>query len=78
MVWEAIKEDSTRIFIRCPDQMNSDDYEEVPKKELLPMYDTRNIFQQAGAPCHKSRLMTTFLDKAKICVLSDLLSQLQI
>ena len=34
------------------------------------MYDPRNIFQQDGAPCHKSRLMTTFSDKANICVIS--------
>ena len=34
-------------------------------------YELQNIFQQDGAPCHKSRLVTTLLDKAKICVLSD-------
>ena len=75
MVWGAIKEDGTRILIRCPDRMNSAAYEEVLKKGLLPVYEPQNIFQQDGAPCHKSRLVTTFLDKAKICVFSDWLAQ---
>ena len=70
MVCGAIKEDGTRILRRCPDLMNSAVYEEVLKKGLLTMYDPRNIFQQNGAPCHKSRWVTTFLDKANICVLS--------
>ena len=61
MVWKAIKEDGTRILIRCPDRMNSASYEDVLKKGLLPMYDPQNIFQQDGAPCHKSRLVTSFL-----------------
>ena len=34
---EAIKEDGSRILIRCPDQMNSDGYQ-VLKKGFLPTY----------------------------------------
>ena len=53
------------------DRMNSVGYEDVLKKGLLPIYETDNIFQQDGSPCHKSRLVTFFLDNSKICVLSD-------
>ena len=45
--------------------------EEVLKKGLMSIYDPWNLFQQDGAPCHKSRLVITFLDKGKTCVLSD-------
>ena len=71
MVWGAIKENGTRILIRCPDRMNSVGYEDVLKKGLLPIYEAHNIFQQDGAPCHKSRLVSSFLDKSMVCVLSD-------
>ena len=71
MVWGVIKEDGTRIPVRCPDRMNFAAYEEVLKKGLLLMYNPRNIFQQDKAPCHKSKLGTTFLDKEKICVFSE-------
>lgn len=71
MVWGAIKEDGTRVLIRCPDRVNSFAYKDVLSKGLLPIYGAQNIFQQDGAPCHKSRLVSSFLDKKKICVLSD-------
>ena len=53
MVWGAIKADGTRIFIRCPDRMNSIGYEEVLKKGLLPIYEVHNTFQQHGAPVNR-------------------------
>lgn len=71
MVWGAIKEDGTKILIRCPDRMNSIAYQDVLKKGLFPIYEPQNIFQQDGAPCHKSRLVSSFLDKSKICAISD-------
>jgi len=71
MVWSAIKEDGTRILIRCPDRIYSVGYEDVLKRGLLPIYEAHNIFQQDGAPCHKFILVTSFLDNSKICVLSD-------
>ena len=66
-----IKADGTRILIRCPDRMNSIEYEEVLKKGLLPIYKAYNTYQQDGALCHKSKIVSSFLDKATICVLSD-------
>lgn len=71
MVWGAIKGDGTRVLIRCPDRMNSEAYKDVLKRGLLPIYEAQNIFQQDGAPCHKSKMVSSFLDKKKICVLSD-------
>ena len=56
----VLKEDGTRILIQC--RMNSVEYENVLKRGLLPIYEIQNIFQQDGAPCHKSRLITSFLD----------------
>ena len=71
MVCGAIKEDRTRILIRCPDRMNLVRYEDVLKRDLLPIYKAHNIFQQDGASCHKSRLVTSFLNNSKICMLGD-------
>jgi len=70
MVSGAIKEDGTRVLLRCPDRMNSDAYKNVLKRGLLQIYEAQNIFQQDNAPCHKSKLVS-FLDLKKICVLSD-------
>ena len=66
MVWGAIKEDVTRILIGCPDRMNSTGYAEVFQKGFLPIYEQQNIFQQDGAPCHKSGFVSSFLDKSFI------------
>ena len=71
MVWGAIKEDGTRILIRCPDRMNSAGYAEVLQKGLFPIYEQQNIFQQDGSPCHKSGFVSSYLDKKLICILCD-------
>ena len=44
MVWGAIKEDGTKIFIRCPDRLNSKVCMGVLNKELLPIYGHKDIF----------------------------------
>ena len=71
MVWCAIKADGTRILIQCPNRMNSIGYEEVLKKGLLPIYKAHNTFQQDGARRHKSKVVSSFLDKTMICTLRD-------
>ena len=48
---------------------NSIGYEEVLRKGLLPFYEAHNTFQQEGVPCHKFKVVSSFLDKAMICVL---------
>jgi len=46
IVWGAIKEDGTKILIRCPDWMNSEGYVEVLQKELLPIYEQQKILNK--------------------------------
>ena len=62
IVWGAIKADGIRILIRCPDSMNFIGYEEVLKKELLPIYEAHNTFQHDGASCHKSLKLTVLIN----------------
>ena len=71
MVLGALKADGTKSLIRCPGCINFIGYEEVLKKELLPIYETHNTFQKDGALCHKSKVISCFLHKAMICMLSD-------
>ena len=71
MVWGAIKEDGTKILIRCPDRLNSNGYMDVLNKELLPVYDRNDIFQQGNAPCHISRVVSFFMNNCGICCLID-------
>jgi len=68
MVWGAIKEDGTKILIRCPDRLNFNDH---MNKGLLPIYDRNDIFQQDNTLCHKFRVVSSFMDNCGICCLSD-------
>ena len=61
MVWGAIKEDGTKI----PDRLNSNGYMDVLNKGQLPIYDRNDIFQQDNAPCHKSRVLSSFMDNCE-------------
>ena len=71
MVLGPIKEDGTEIFIRCPDQLNSNDYIDFLNKGLLPIYDCNDIFQKGNARCHKFRVVSSSMDNCGICCLSD-------
>ena len=62
MVWGAIKEDGTKVLISCPDLLNANGYNNVLKKDLLQIYGRNDIFQQDNAPCHKSRVVLSFMD----------------
>ena len=75
MIWRAIKEDGSRILIRCPHRMNSVGYKDVLKKGLLPIYEAHNIFQHDSALCHTSCFISSFMEKKSICLLSDWPSQ---
>jgi len=44
---------------------------DVLNKGLLPIYDRNDIFQQDNAPCHKSKVVSSFMDNYEICWLSD-------
>jgi len=57
MKWKVIKEDGDRVIIWCPGRMNSG--------------GDHNIFKQGNDQCHKSRLISDFMDKLKIYRISD-------
>ena len=59
MIWAAIKEDRTKILVRYTVRLNSYGYMDVLNKRMLPIYD---IFQDGNAPCHKSRVVSSFMD----------------
>jgi len=59
VVLGAIKEDGTKILIKI-----SNGYMDVLNKGLFPIYD-RN------ALCHKSRVVSSFMNNSGICCLSD-------
>jgi len=71
MVWGAIKSDGSRTIIRCPGILNSVTYQDVLRSGLLPFYESTNVFQQDGAPCHTAASTISFLEKERICLLSD-------
>ena len=65
------KKDGSKIIIRCPDRLNSNGYMDVFNKRPLPTYGRNDIFQQDNAPCHKFRVVSSFMDNCGICCLSD-------
>ena len=71
VVWESIKEYGTRVLLRCPDLVHYITYKDVLKNGLLSIHYAENVFQRDGVPCPKSKLISSFLDKSKICILSD-------
>lgn len=71
MFWGCIKEDGTRMLIKCPDRLNSAEYINILNQGLKPIYEPHDVFQQDGASCHKARTTISFIEKEKICYLSD-------
>ena len=51
--------------------MNVNGYNDVLKKGLLQIYGRNVIFQQDNALCHKSRVVSSFMNNYGICCLSD-------
>ena len=58
-----------------PPRLNSDAYQNVLKVGIHEMYKENSIFMHDGAPCHISKQTQAFLDRKKVCVLSDWPSQ---
>ena len=75
MCWSAILVDETRTIVRCPPRLNSLAYQNVLKVGIQEMYKEDIIFMHDGAPCHRSKQTQGFLDRKKVCVLSDWPSQ---
>jgi len=66
LLWGAIKGDGSRILVRCPNRLNSEEYQRVLSKELFEVYEASNIFMQDGAICHKSQSTIEFLDQKNV------------
>jgi len=75
LCWGAILGDGTRTIVRCPPRLNSEAYQDVLDVGIRDMYKEDNIFMHDGAPCHRSRQTKAYLDRKKVCVLSDWPSQ---
>ena len=71
LVWGIIKADGKRMLVRCPQILNSTEYQSVLSRGLLGSYSPDEIFMQDGAPCHRSSSTLSYLDSKYICVLSD-------
>ena len=71
MVGGFMREDETKILIRCPDRLNFDGYMDVLNKEMLPTYGHKDIFQWDNAQYHKSRVVSYFMNNCRICCLSE-------
>ena len=71
MVWGAIKENGERILIRFLKNADSVEYQRVLNEGLFNVYDSMNIFQQDGAPCHRSASTLEYLNKKNVCFISD-------
>ena len=51
--------------------MESLGYQAVLKEGLLKIYDATSVFIQDGATCHTSKSTSKYLEKEKVCVMSD-------
>ena len=71
LVWGAIKADGTRILLRCPPILNSSSYQGVLDEGLRVMYDNESVLMHDGAPCHRSHATEVYLERKKICYISD-------
>jgi len=71
LVWGAIKEDGTRILLRCPPILNSAAYQCILDEGLQHIYGRDSVLMHDGAPCHRSFSTQTYLEKNKICCICD-------
>lgn len=71
MVWGFIKGDGRRKLVKIEGTLNSAKYIEVLKSHLLQDLGDTDIFQQDGAPCHRSRATRQFFTDEAVTVLED-------
>ena len=71
MIWGAIKDDGSRILVRCPRRLNSTAYQDVLDARLFQIYDSDSVYVQDNASCHKSESTMKYLEKQQICLLSN-------
>jgi len=44
MVWAAIKGDVSRVIVRCPNRLNSMEYQDVLESGLFKLYGSDSVF----------------------------------
>jgi len=71
MVWGAIKSNGARKLVNFLKNADSIEYQRVLKEGLIPFYNTDEIFQHDGAPCHRSKSTENFLLSNNICYITD-------
>ena len=71
MVWGCIKSDGTRLLIRWKTAVDSIEYQRILSEALPQVYNNRSIFQQDGAPCHRSASTTAYFTANSIKLLKD-------
>lgn len=75
MVWSCISNKGPGDMYFVEGTMNAEQYLRVLKTRLLPQIrkwfhrDPNVIFMHDGAPCHKAKVITAFLEAKKIAVL---------
>ena len=71
LLWEAIKGDGTRTLVRCPNLLNSAEYQNMLSNGLFKIYYASNTFMQDGKLCHNSRPSIKFLEDMNVCLMDD-------
>jgi transposase len=71
MVWGAIRNDGTKVLVRCNKNVNSLEYQRLLSLGLPKIYNTRKIFQQDCAPSHTSKSTCEYLERKMIRVLPN-------
>ena len=75
MLYGFIKYDGSRKLVQINENLNSQRYQDILKENYLPSINEFDIYQQDGAPCHKSKSTIKFMEDNNIKLLSDWPSQ---
>ena len=59
------------MLVKCQGMVDSVEYQRILREGLLTALNRNEIFQEDGAPCHRSASTQTYLDSKGICVMSD-------
>ncbi|CAD5115436.1 DgyrCDS4411 [Dimorphilus gyrociliatus] len=70
-IWGFIKSDGSRGIHLYKGSLNSEKYQEILEKSVLPNYNRSHILMQDGAPCHTSKSTLNYLKKERVKYLED-------
>lgn len=71
MIWGTINYDGSRMLVRCPPRLNSDEYIKILSEHFVPFYDSEKIFMQDNAPIHKSKKVMQYIGETGINYIDD-------